>query len=153
MLQQSNMTHCLLWQAQEFWCTILSGLFNAAGCLFMILPIAGISIHSFFLGYAIYGAGATFVVFLIYPPVPYKQGDTFRLLAKSRKDDQEDKPTRQLSQPHIFGSHSTSFEIQTLSMNLHKPRFGWYCFAFSSVSLIGVMVGGLSPSILPEMSV
>jgi len=140
-----------LYNNREICCSVLAGLYNGAGCLFMLLIIPGFSTRDFFQGYSFYGVAMLVVVLLIFPPVPYQKGDHFKIFPRtgssmrpgSKWEEDGLAQSRLTRSPSTFiGHRSTNFQNQTVGFTLHKPRFWWFCITFSWSALSVVMIGG-----------
>merc|ERR1719162_1843605 len=65
---------------------VIAGLFNASGMIFLVLNVSSLSFKTFFHAYLGMFAVVFILVMLFFPSVPYRKGDTARILGAKLRD-------------------------------------------------------------------
>jgi len=107
--------------------SMLAGLFNASGLVFLILNAESISFKGFFRAYLGMFGLVFFIVLLCYPSVPYSKGDTPRIASARLRD---------LRNPCDFSQYRRHLGL------LANTRFVMFAVQFSLATTVSTYMNG-----------
>ena len=119
-----------LFSNMGFRCGLLSGAFNSAGVVYLLLNIDGVTARAFFGAYFVFQLLFAAVFAVIFPDVPYASAADRCVIAPP-------------SLAHLRSGALCDFsDLHGVGSALREPKFWGFVLAFSWATLVNVWVGG-----------